>query len=485
MAITGALGTLVVLVRLFRFGDGVTRRYFNRPLNLALDLPLSPELVRLLDSTVSRPKLILGTVAALAGLVGIGVLVASVFRRAELYFSARTPRMIFAGIVGVTLVLSPFVASDGGRGLRVGAFGASLVPVALRQTSAWLAVDQHRIAATDEIRGVNQRLRHSARGIERLHGANVFLFLVESYGETVIDRPDLAREMAPTYAAVANTLRAAGFDVASGLLASPTYAGRSWLAQETLATGVAATDTVVDTLLQRERPMTMARIFRDAGYRTVLVQPGSTHPALFRWLYDFEQVYSAWDLDYHGPDFLWAPMPDQYVVDFVHRREVAQASRPLLIEYALVSSHAPWSSQPSIVTDWARMGDGHIFNTLPIAHFPVGWTNLSDGASAYVRSVAYDLDVIAQYITQFVPGDSLVIVLGDHQPVAEVTRWSASYAVPVHAISRNRMFIDAFRARGYTSGMWPRRSEKPPGLETFLPNLLADFSNPQPGPLIR
>jgi len=82
--------------------------------------------------------------------------------------------------------------------------------------------------------------------------------------------------------------------------------------------------------------------------------------------------------------------------------------------------------------------------------------------------------------------DSLVIVLGDHQPVAEVTRWSTSYAVPVHAISRNRSFIDAFRARGYASGMWPQRSEKPPGLETLLPDLLADFSEPQLGaPLVR
>jgi hypothetical protein len=67
-------------------------------------------------------------------------------------------------------------------------------------------------------------------------------------------------------------------------------------------------------------------------------------------------------------------------------------------------------------------------------------------------------------------------VLGDHQPVAEVTRQSRSFAVPIHVISRNRALVDAFRARGYRSGMGPARPENPPGLETLLPDLLADLS---------
>jgi hypothetical protein len=76
-----------------------------------------------------------------------------------------------------------------------------------------------------------------------------------------------------------------------------------------------------------------------------------------------------------------------------------------------------------------------------------------------------------------VPGDALVIVLGDHQPVAEVTGGSRSAAVPVHVISRRRDHLEAFFRRGYTAGMLPRANATPPGLETFLPGLTADFSN--------
>jgi len=476
VALAAAAGVAVVAVRVFRIGDGVTRRYFNRPLDLAIDLPTAPEVVRLLNSTVPRPTWIAGAIGAVVVVVGIGVLVAIILRRAGQYFSDRRGRIIFTATAALALTVSALVPADGRRGLRAGAFGPSLVPVAVRQARGLATLARRRADALAEIRRSDERLRRAPHGLGRLRGAHLFLFLVESYGATVLERPDLARDIEPVYDATARVLAGAGFDVASGLLSSPTYAGRSHLAQETLATGVRAADFVVDSLVQQERPTTMARIFRDAGYRTVLVQPGSTHRNLYRWPYDFEKVYSAWDLDYAGPSYRWAPMPDQYTLDFVQRHEVAGAVRPLLLEYALVSSHAPWSDQPPIVADWHAIGDGRVFAGLPTAHFPIGWTNLADGAGAYLHAISYDLQILAQYIATFVPGDSLVIVLGDHQPVAEVTRWSESYAVPIHVISRNRALVDAFRARGYRSGMHPPPSGNPPGLETLLSTLLADLS---------
>jgi len=474
-ALTAAVGAVAVAVRVFRIADGITVRYFNRPLDLAADFGTAPELPRLLNSTLPRVTVIAGTVALCLVLVGIGVLVAGILRRAERTLADRRARVIFGAAVILTAVISAFVPPDA-RGLRTGAFGASVVPVAVRQVRSYRALARRREEALAEIRRTDQRLQHAAPNLAWLHGANVFLFIVESYGETVLERPDLARGIQPVYEATGRALADAGFDVASGLLSSPTYAGRSHLAQETIATAFRAADPVVDAVVQRERPTTMARIFHDAGYRTVLAQPGSTHRGLYRWTYDFEKVYSAWDLDYQGPSYRWAPMPDQYTIDFVHTREVARATRPLLIEYALVSSHAPWSDLPPVVPDWDRIGDGRVFADLPAAHFPIGWANLADAGDAYLHSVSYDLQVIAQYVARFVPADSLVIVLGDHQPVAEVTRQSPSHAVPIHVISRNRALVDAFRARGYQSGMHPARSETPPGLETLLPDLLADLS---------
>jgi hypothetical protein len=57
-----------------------------------------------------------------------------------------------------------------------------------------------------------------------------------------------------------------------------------------------------------------------------------------------------------------------------------------------------------------------------------------------------------------------------------VTRGSPSHAVPIHVISRNRGLVDAFRARGYRTGMRPARTANPPGMETLLPDLLQDLA---------
>ena len=197
-------------------------------------------------------------------------------------------------------------------------------------------------------------------------------------------------------------------------------------------------------------------------------------------MYDFDQVYSSWDLGYRGPPFGFASMPDQYVLDFTHRRELAGASRPLLVTYALLSSHAPWDPQAPFVADWSRLGDGSMFWQAPPVRFPINWSNLHQGAEAYLHSIAYSLQVIASYLAGFDLGDALVIILGDHQPVADVTRGSDSRAVPIHLVSRRTDLIQIFRDRGYSSRMRPAIPASPPGMETFLPDLLTGLSASSP-----
>ena len=492
---------LVMAVRVFRIGDGVNRRYFNRPLNLGLDLSLSMDLVRLLGDTMSRALLVVALPLALGVLAAIGIAAAWALRVAERAAVSRGARRAFAGAVAVAAAASlatlasetgPLAGDVGPRATagtyvagasrdtrRVGAFGDSAIPRLAREADFAAHLDRYREAQTARIEATERRLAALPHGLDRLGGASVFLFLIESYGAVVLDEADHAARLAPIYAAADAALAARGFTVASGLLDSSTYAGRSWLAHTTLTTAVRTTDVVTDRLIQRRRPATLARFFHDAGYRTVLVQPANHYRALSRWLYDFDLVYSGWDFDYRGPPYRWAAMPDQYVIDFIHHREVARARAPLLAAYTLITSHAPWSDQPPVVSDWSSIGDGAIYDALPISHFPITWTNLADAAVAYDHSIAYDLEVIVDYANRFVVGDALVIVLGDHQPVAEVTRFSASSAVPIHVWSRNPAFVAPFRALGYTPGMRPTRGAPIRGLETVLPDLLAAFSSPR------
>lgn len=470
-----------VAVRLFRFGDGITLRYFNQQLSLGFDLPMAGELVRLLQATVSPGLVALIGLGAVAIVAGVAWVAAWAVRLAERAFADPVSRRAFAGMAALAWLMGLLAP----RGVASGRFGGSLVPHLTREIAFAAHLDRYRAGATARIAATDAHLRALPHELAKLGGADVLLFFVESYGATVVDDPAQARILDPVFRDAGAALARDGFTVATSLLDSPTTSGRSWLAHETITTGLWAADRVVDDLIQRAHPVTMADFFRQTGYRTVFAQPANRYRSMGRWVYGFDAVYSGWDMGYRGPGFRWANIPDQYTLDFIHRHEIAAAGDPpprppLLVAYALVSSHAPWSEQPRLVDDWSRLGDGSVYQALPVDHYPITWTTLARGGSAYAQSIAYDLRVLVDYVTRFVAGDTLVIVLGDHQPVAEITGFSASRAVPVHVMSRRRALIAPFLARGYQPGqLQPHRTAVPPErMDSFLPHLLVDFSGP-------
>src|SRR5690606_4904880 len=156
-------------------------------------------------------------------------------------------------------------------------------------------------------------------------------------------------------------LEAEGFHVASDFITSPTYGGYSWFAHSTLDSGVKVISHLHSQLLDERRPRGFGDYFRDAGYQPILVMPGTTRP----WpgmddYYGFRQHYFSWEFGYRGPRYGWPTMADQFVLYHIHKNEIERATKPLFIQYALVSSHAPFSDLPRYVQDWESLGDGSI-----------------------------------------------------------------------------------------------------------------------------
>jgi len=468
-----ALVAWFMCVRFLRLGDGIEQRFLYRDFNLYVDLQLIPELVRLYYVTVPLYQFLLSLLALLAAVAALAVVAYRALLLCERYLATAARARVLLAVAAALAVASPFVGSNA---LRLGAFGASSLPRILREVAFFANVNEYRAATLKRIARVERDLARLPSNLAKLERANVYLFVIESYGQTATMRSVFASRMRSVHARFEAELAQRGFVAASSLLDSPTYGGGSWLAQATLATGIRASNQFEYELICQTKPKAIARYFREAGYRTILVQPATTR----RWpdgdFYGFDRKYFAWDFDYRGPAFAWAPMPDQYVLDFVRRSEQDFAGGPAFVEYTLVSSHAPWNRQPPLVDDWSKLGNGAIYGRLEVVRYPVTWSDLSRASDAYIRSLEYDFEVLRRYVGEFIRDESLVVVLGDHQPPAEVTEQNASRGVPIHVLSRRRSLVDDFVAAGYTRGMRPAATGKKVGMDRFLPTFLERLS---------
>jgi hypothetical protein len=468
---------LVLLVRLVRLGDGIQEHYFAQPFNLYTDLPLALELVRFGLSTLGLFKL---TAVLIGGLALVGATSYALYRafeHAERYLSDLRQAAGVGALSALVFVAGAGVEHDPDVGaLYTYGFGTSAYK-RLRY-EAKFAANLHGTSSVyaQRIERAAAELESAPHDLALLGGRNVHLILVESYGETVFARESFARAMEPVIQRYDIELAQQGMSVVTGLFDSPTYGGRSWLAHATLGTGVKVENQLEYAIICARASKTLARFFKQAGYRTVLAQPGTTRAWPKGEFYGFDHKYYLWNFDYRGPPFAWATMPDEYVLDFMGRRELSPAKAPLFVQYTLVSSHAPWSDIPLPVPDPKLIGDGALFNDLPRVQFPIEWPHFQNASEAYITSILYDFEVIRRFLSTYVKDDALVIVLGDHQPVSEVTENAESHGVPVHVFSRSQELLAPFRARGYVAGLRPSVGAPRAGLETFMASLLSDLS---------
>jgi hypothetical protein len=471
------------LVRLIRFGDGIKGRYFAQRFNLYSDLRLVPDGARFLNSTWPLWQLVLGAVLGIvlvAGAVYVAYRAVDVMHR---YLQDRRQTIVAAVLFGVCyLVVNHTAHNRRYDAFYAGGFATSAFGRFEEEAQFLWNVKAQKGEYARLIGETESMLGRLPNDLSKLHGANVYLILVESYGRALFEWPPLMELSKDAFDTFERDLQGHGFTLASGVLNSSTYGGQSWLAHNTLDTGIPTRNQLEYEIVYARKPRALATYFDAAGYRTVLVQPNTTRVAAGDF-YGFQKKYYKVDFGYHGPSFAWATMPDQFVLDFVRRHELVERRQPLFIQYVLVSSHAPWSKLPTVIDDWDSLGDGRLFHGAPMLKFPIEWPHFENATEAYGKSIVYDFELLRRYITRYIDDGSLVIILGDHQPVAEVNGDSWEFGVPVHVLSKNPELVHPFVTRGYQPGIRPNLAVGyVQGLETFMPNLLVDFSTDPAGP---
>ena len=456
-----------LVLRLIRIGDTVVPMYFNRPFNLYLDSGYLFGLYDLLETSTDKKGFVVMAVGGTVVVVGFMALSWFAWRTTARALAGKKVRSFFLG--GSALILSLAMLSG---------WSPTAPPTIVRLGQEILAIrnqQEQQQAVIARIEQAAQEKKGSLLSLTGLKGADVLLFVVESYGQIVFSRSGYRQSMESTMSKLAKVLAQHEFMAVSSYLVSPTYGGASHLAHSTLEFGLKVGNDLEHRALLRSSLPPLASYFHRSGYRTVSVMPGTrfVYPEGDRFGYD--QAYYAHHFNYRGPTFGWAPMADQFVLNWVRRREFVNRAQPLFIRYVLISSHAAFSIQPPFITDWDSIGNGSLYNDLPLIRYPVSWPDLKNASEAYLRSLDYDFTLLVDYLAKYVSTDTLVIIMGDHQPNLQLTGEGQPWSVPVHIISRNPLLLEPFRKRGYTPGLVPVQPSPHAGMETFSQNFLQDF----------
>jgi phosphatidylglycerophosphate synthase len=378
--------------------------------------------------------------------------------------------------VPVLALLRVTRVAAGHRGWALRAAAAlAVVWLGLRVAGAPVASSSAAALAVDEVQAVRIGLEDRAtlarliaddrfratpgnRLLTGLRGKDVLFVFVESYGRVAVQGSSFSPRIDAVLDAGTAQLRAAGFSSRSAFLTSPTFGGLSWLAHSTLQSGVVVDgQRRYDQLVRADR-LTLTRAFKRAGWRAVGAMPANRRawPEGFTF-YHYDEIYDRRNLGYRGPDFGLPPMPDQYTLLALQRRELARRHRPpLFAEVDLISSHAPWTRIPRLIS-WEDVGDGSIFARIPAEESTEAalFGDAERARAAYGHSIEYVLTTLFSFVQRYGDDELVLVVLGDHQPATLVTGQGAGHDVPISVIARDPEVMDRIAGWGWQDGMSP------------------------------
>ncbi|MGW7367774.1 sulfatase [Streptomyces sp. NPDC054841] len=316
-----------------------------------------------------------------------------------------------------------------------------------------------------------------------LRGKDVLFVFIESYGRSAVQDPRMAPQTRAVLADGTRRLRANGFLSRSAFLTSPTSGGGSWLAHSTFMSGLWIKNQQRYRSLTSSDRLTLTGAFRNAGaWRTVGIMPGVTRSWPEGRFYGLDHVYDSRNLGYQGPKFSWTPVPDQFSLAAFERLEHGKRDHePLMAEIVLASSHNPWAPIPRTL-GWEEIGDGSIYHSVKKAGKDPEdvWRDPDQVRTEYRRAITYSLTSLIDYVEKYGDDDTVLVFLGDHQPVGTVTDGELGRDVPISVVARDPAVLRRISGWGWQEGLAPGPGAPVWRMDTFRDRFLTAYG-PQPG----
>ncbi|RJP78824.1 MAG: hypothetical protein C4524_06155 [Candidatus Zixiibacteriota bacterium] len=336
-------------------------------------------------------------------------------------------------------------------------------------------------------------------GLRLQYRPDVYFIVLESYGKILARDSHLQGPYRRLMEQMQRDFGRRGWHCATNYSEAPVKGARSWLSAATLLTGLRLDNQVAFDLFQEHAGdfPHLVRFLNRHNYFTLLLQPPTRprHGLPVADPFGFEQVVHYDTLKYRGPEYGWGIIPDQYSLGYVHHHYLRRTYRPTFLFFETVTSHAPWGPLPPLVDDWRALNGRPVPPASPDTIHLALWQDVVlvaqnaalrarralrlGGAldpGSYFQHVAYDWNVISDYLLRQAPDHSLFIIVGDHQPPF-LTPMEYGYQTPIHLLSKDPALIQLCRDYGFETGLSkdPGRPGvlRHEGIFSFLVQLLA------------
>ncbi|WP_413104806.1 sulfatase-like hydrolase/transferase [Streptomyces sp. Inha503] len=471
------LGALTILNLL----DIGFNEFLGRGFNVVLDWILLDDAESYLKDSVGGTAATVAVIGVVVLAVALVVLMALAVLRVSNVMARNT-----AVATRTTLVLGTVWVMCAALGVQVA--GA---PFASRSTTALVQDRAERVRKT--IRDEREFAKVAAvdtygdtpgdQLLTGLRGKDMIFTFIESYGRSAIEDPAIAPGVDKTLKNATKRLNKAGFASKSGWLTSATYGGSSWLGHSTFLTGLWIDNQNRYRTVTAGDHMSITRAFQRTGaWRTVGIMPGVQKAWPEGKFYGLDHVYDSRELGYKGPKFSWSTMPDQYALKAFERLEHGKKhDKPLMSQIILTSSHQPWAPIPKTIP-WSQVGDGSVYKAIQKAGKKPAdvFTDSTKVKTEYGRSIQYSVNSLIDYVLKYGDKNTVLVFLGDHQPLARVSGDNASRDVPVSIVAHDKAVLDRISHWNWDDGLMPGAKAPVWKMSSFRDRFL-DAYGPNPG----
>jgi hypothetical protein len=290
---------------------------------------------------------------------------------------------------------------------------------------------------------------------------NIYVLVLESYGEIVFKSDSIRSYVIPTMKTFEKILQEQGWYCASGLAESPVFGGKSWIAYSSLLYGFDFRNQgTYDALFYRndipEFPSWPAVLqkFGYSSYRLNTLPPADLIDVQWERMNRFYHI-DEWirfeDLGYYGKSYGFGPAPpDQFGLNKAYSIiQEKKESNPTFFFFLNQNTHHPYESPGKAVENWEALNDSSQKTTQD----GIGFLG-SPSLLKYRQALNYEWDYLQRFICERLDTNSVVLIIGDHPPPF-ISDPSEPRNVPFHFVTKNPDWIPFLIQNGCSQGMIP------------------------------